>query len=336
MRIAFLLLLACSLCLHSQAPVQAQPEPSLVCLVPRVELGSVAKGRKVTHAFKLENRSRAPLNIHEVNASCDCTTAPLPIKVLAPGATVELPVTFDSTKFEGRVEKSIVVTSDDPVRPALVLDLVATVVDAWTITPGGVYFGHHSRFTPFEARVRLERKDGREPVVRGAAVRNAPLIDEPEILRLPQQKAVEVILRIAPGAPEGLVKGKLALVLDDPEQPSRELAIQGQLVNEIEASPRALDLGAVAQGALAAVPLRLTTFRTGLEIKEIAVEPAWITAQLAPRKALEASSIRAHKVQFQVAQEAPLGPFQARVRVRTNSPYQPELTVEIRGTITAR
>jgi len=76
MRLASLLFLACSLCLHGQAPALARPEPSLACLVPRVELGTIIKGRKVTHAFRLENRSRAPLNILGVNASCDCTTAP--------------------------------------------------------------------------------------------------------------------------------------------------------------------------------------------------------------------------------------------------------------------
>lgn len=309
------------------------PEPFLFCLAPRVQLGEVTKGSKVTHVFKLENRSRAPLNIKDVSASCDCTTAPLAAKTLAPGATLELPVTFDSAKFEGPVEKTITVSSEDPVRPVLVLELAATVVDRWTLSPAGVFFGHHSRFHPFEAKVRVTRKDGQEPVVRAATLQGLPVFDEVEVVRLPEQKAVELVLRAAPGAPLGLMKGKLSLVLGDPEQPFRELPVMGQFVDDLEAAPRVLELGQVPLGGSAPLPLRVTTFRHGLEIKGLSVEPAWLAVVLTQRKALDASAIRGYLVRFQVPKDAPIGPFKGVVKVRSNSADQSEVEVTVSGTV---
>jgi|GEM_PF-3730846 len=316
------------------APAQEGPRPALVCDAPRCDLGRVMKGGRVTHVFRLENRSPAALNLKDVRVSCDCTTAPLAVKTLAPGQGVDLPVTFDSSKFVGPVEKSVVVVSDDVVRPALVLELRATVVGRWTLEPATLAMGAVSRFQPFEARIRITRNDGKAPVVRGVKVHDGARFDA-EVIPLPDPKVVEVILRLEPGLPAGPVRGKLLLALDDGEQPFREVPILGQLVDDVSAQPESLDLGSVLAGAAANTPLRVLLNRPGIDLTGIAVEPAWITGSAALRKELPGATTRpGYTIRFQVAEAAPVGPFHGRVRVKTSSPDQPEVIVAMSGTVT--
>ena len=312
---------------------QEAPRPSLICATPRHDLGRIIKGAKVIHVFRLENRSIAPLSLKDVTASCDCTTAPLALKTLAPGQGVDLPVTFDSSTFEGPVEKSVMVVSDDPVRPVLMLELRATVVDRWTLAPATLALGPVSRFQRLEAFIHVTRNDGTDPVVRSAQVQDNPYFDA-EVVPLPDQKAVKVILRLAPGLPKGLVRAKLLLALDDPEKPFREVSILGQLVDDVAIQPETLELGDVTPGAAASIPLRVTLHRAGMEVRNIEVEPAWISASVVRRKILPGTTAnQGFTVRFRVAETAPLGAFQGRVRVKSSSPDQPELVVPLSGTV---
>jgi len=91
------------------------------------DFGEVIAGMTVTHTFVLTNAGDAPLVISRVWTSCGCTTTALPKTTIAPGESVDLTVTFNSTGYRGKVGKSIYIKSNDPVTPRLTLVMTGTV-----------------------------------------------------------------------------------------------------------------------------------------------------------------------------------------------------------------
>ena len=93
------------------------------------DFGEVVEGMLVEHAFVLTNLGDVPLVFtHNPTTTCGCTVAALPKKVLQPGESIELEVTFDSTGYGGHyVRKGIYVFTNDPQTPELHLYITGYV-----------------------------------------------------------------------------------------------------------------------------------------------------------------------------------------------------------------
>ncbi len=115
---------------------------------PRIEVkkrtwdfGTVPPRGKVTHGFLIKNAGRDSLCLVKVRITCSCATAPLEKKVLAPGDTTRLEVTFDSRGFFGPVSRVLYLQSNDSAEPMLELGVSATVG----------YRGRQLEFEPLQA-----------------------------------------------------------------------------------------------------------------------------------------------------------------------------------------
>ncbi len=139
-------------------PAAPQPaaKPAIFCEAPEYAFGKVIRGRKIGHAFVLENRGEADLRILAVVPGCECTAAPISKQVIEPGGVAVVNVIFDSTEFEGAVNKLINVQSDDPGRPEYLLELHGTVLPPYACEPKEIDFRRVSRFAhpALQAEVR--------------------------------------------------------------------------------------------------------------------------------------------------------------------------------------
>jgi hypothetical protein len=88
--------------------------------------GSMPKGVVVMHAFKFKNVGQDTLVIVRVRPTCGCTTAQSSERV-APGDQAAILTTFNSEKFNGRVNKQILIDTNDPVSPYLKVSFTATI-----------------------------------------------------------------------------------------------------------------------------------------------------------------------------------------------------------------
>lgn len=70
------------------------------------DFGRIPQGKPVTHIFKVTNTGTTPLVLEDVQASCGCTTPEWSKEPIAPGATAEIKVGYNSAS-EGPFEKSI-------------------------------------------------------------------------------------------------------------------------------------------------------------------------------------------------------------------------------------
>jgi len=104
----------------ANAPVAVFPEKSH-------DFGTMKQGDKKEHIFNLKNEGKSELIIRNIRSSCGCTAVAPAKKVLAPGETAPVKVTFDSRGKRGRQSKSITVITNDPKTPTNIIRISCNV-----------------------------------------------------------------------------------------------------------------------------------------------------------------------------------------------------------------
>jgi len=86
----------------------ANPDaPVLTFAEKQFDFGDIQPASKVNHTFKFTNTGKTPLLIADATASCGCTTPSWTKDAIAPGATGELEVQFDSHGKQGLISKQV-------------------------------------------------------------------------------------------------------------------------------------------------------------------------------------------------------------------------------------
>ncbi len=93
------------------------------------DFGSIPKESVVKHDFVFKNTGSDTLVITRVKPTCGCTTAPLSSDKIAPGETAEISASLNTKKLHGTVKKSILIDSNDPIRPYLKISFKARIND---------------------------------------------------------------------------------------------------------------------------------------------------------------------------------------------------------------
>jgi hypothetical protein len=91
------------------------------------DFGDMKQGDKKDYTFNLTNTGKSDLHIRNVRSSCGCTAVAPSKKVVSPGETVPIKVTFDSRGKRGRQSKSITVITNDPKNPTSTLRISCNI-----------------------------------------------------------------------------------------------------------------------------------------------------------------------------------------------------------------
>ncbi|MCM8800551.1 MAG: DUF1573 domain-containing protein [Candidatus Omnitrophica bacterium] len=92
------------------------------------DFGKIKEGEIVKHTFILNNDSDKILTISEVNTSCGCTVSQLEKKVINPGESINLEVSFNSRGYSGIVRQFIYVHTDSLDNPIIKYTIIAEVI----------------------------------------------------------------------------------------------------------------------------------------------------------------------------------------------------------------
>ncbi len=90
--------------------------------------GDIIQGEEVSHTFVISNSGGDILRITDVRASCGCTAAQPDKKELKPGESTNIKVTFNSKGRVGPQLKSVYVTSNDPERKEVQLNIRCNIL----------------------------------------------------------------------------------------------------------------------------------------------------------------------------------------------------------------
>ncbi|WP_162031952.1 DUF1573 domain-containing protein [Chryseobacterium potabilaquae] len=87
-------------------PAQStQPSTTIALSESNFDFGKIKKGDKVEHEYEITNTGKNPLVISEVKPGCGCTAPDFTKEPIMPGKKGKITLHFDSTNFEGNVQK---------------------------------------------------------------------------------------------------------------------------------------------------------------------------------------------------------------------------------------
>lgn len=93
------------------------------------DLGKVDEGVEVKCQFKVANKGGSPLEIEDIKSSCGCTFPVWKRRRLMPGQSAILPVTVDTAMKQDKVEKTMDVQCNDPLRSFVTLTVKLDIND---------------------------------------------------------------------------------------------------------------------------------------------------------------------------------------------------------------
>ena len=121
----------------ADAPAEADTAPAgnprVALDVALLELGDLPNGVVAERDVVVTNTGNAPLVIESVTTSCGCTSAVLEPMTIAPGATGNLHIAFDSgahgPDLRGELMRRVILSSNDPSQPEAIVEVKANITD---------------------------------------------------------------------------------------------------------------------------------------------------------------------------------------------------------------
>ncbi len=123
--------LAAALLLATAASAEEAPPAPRIRVEPEsFDFGDALPGKTLRKEFAIRNFGDAALELEKVSTTCGCTAALAGAQRIEPGGSTPLRVTFQTRRFSGKVERRVLVRSNDPQTPLLEIRVSATVGEA--------------------------------------------------------------------------------------------------------------------------------------------------------------------------------------------------------------
>jgi hypothetical protein len=205
--------------------------PRLEVRPQKLEFGSMKRGEKLRKSLYVRNGGDRELIITKIRPSCtECVVDQPPLRPLAPGQEMELPVTFQASDLPGDHTAYITFETNDPLEPLkrvyLSVTIEATKRPRLTLRADVIDLGVVLAGEPAECSVELANAG--DAALRVKDFSAAPGVER--VGELPTEIAPgaghDLKLRLNPDA-AGPVKDYVTVVTDDPERPVLTVPIQG-------------------------------------------------------------------------------------------------------------
>ncbi|MCZ6726714.1 MAG: DUF1573 domain-containing protein [Acidobacteria bacterium] len=299
-----------------------------------VDVGVIARGNTVEHAFEIRNEGDATLEILEVKPTCGCTVVDFD-STIAPGASGNVVAKLDSKGLRGPIAKTVRVFTNDGRNPQIDLVIKANV-RAWV------------EASPGYARFLAVLGEGGEPVVQTiysdepgelvvTKVRSPyPFVEvdyreagEEEGLSGKDGRQWIIEMSLAPNAPEGSFADFVTVELQHPRLKRLRIPVSGFVRPVIAVLPRVVDFGrkdlSIPQTAI-------------LEVKNLGGPDVTLgtiestIAGLTPEVEVIEEG-RLYRLRMTLAPGMAKGDFRGTLTIPTSSQLQPLVEVTVRGTV---
>lgn len=122
-------------------PQAPQVDPNLPKTVmsftqEQYDFGTVPEGEVVKRTFKFKNTGKEPLIISDAKGSCGCTVPKWPREPIAPGASSDIVVEFNSDKKTGKRNQQVTITANT-TPPQTIIRLTGNVTPKAGDAAGG-------------------------------------------------------------------------------------------------------------------------------------------------------------------------------------------------------
>ncbi len=265
-------------------PLPAQPtasaygenDPILTFDAETKNFGNINDDKPVSHEFKFTNTGKSTLIISNTQGSCGCTVPALSKREYAPGESGTIAVTYNPHNRRGKQHTTVTVTSNDPVRAAVVLNVESHVIPMVQIDPPIVNFGTVNKGTASSQSVTVSTRipdlkvteviTNNPKVTAKAGEGVKTVLDGTDVTQYP------ITLTLDPTTEVGQIQVQVSIMTTDGTK-ALSVTAMGEIVGDIAAAPSRVQLGGVTPAQPMTTQFRLSS-RNGKAFKVLAVEEA--------------------------------------------------------------
>lgn len=317
------------------SPLATQPTAEEVSAVgtPKIafektehDFGEMEKQQSVKHIFKFKNEGDALLVIEKVRATCGCTGTLLSQKELPAGEEGTIEVTFRAGVSGGKSQKSIYVHSNDPEQPSAQLKIKATVVVPVEVKPRSLFWVVERDKTSIrmvklvhQPEVKLNITDLKFSSPESAF--SASVSPEADA----EMPTYNIEVTCDGSLPSGNFNEKLTIHTDNPDYPTMNVTLRGNVAGTVRVTPNAVALGVIKDGVIPARRIRVYAVdKDDFEITGLEPTSALIKTDMTKEENTDRYSIN-----VTLTESPPIGAFSEKLVVKTNVPEEESIEIPV-------
>jgi len=324
---------ALALCLQTSAS-RAAGTPRALVPVQTYDFGTVEQGQKVSHCFELENRGNGPLEIVRMQLSLPDMSARVPASIPA-GQTAKICIEFGTSTLDLKVRAQALLFTDDPSARQISLLVAGAVRAPIDFVPMSAVFAAVWKGEGSQSAIRIVNNRPEPLRVSGLNVEGKDFKAQLETQK--PGRVYKLVVTIPHDLAPGYYGGTIDLNTDNPEYAHVRVPVNIVVRNEIYTFPLGINFGSISLAQINsnrdASDLEqwvLVKKRTGkFKITSIRSEVAAIQFTQSPQGESNTFRITATLARDGVRP----GPLAGDIRVTTDDPATPELTIPVSGNI---
>jgi Protein of unknown function (DUF1573) len=210
------------------------------------DFGSVARGPVQTHAFRVVNNTKQPVNISSVRVSCGCTSASAAKPFLNPGEETAIVARMDTSRFIGVKSVTIFVQFDRPTFEEVRLWVQANARNDFSVSPDGLAFGEVKRASSPSLSNTITFYGSQTKITEVKSESNYVHAAIKEVTGADGQPAYELTAKLREDVPIGKWYTDVWVKTNNPEYPQIRVPLTMEVESGLSVSPDAVSLGQVA------------------------------------------------------------------------------------------
>ncbi len=203
------------------------------------DLGKLTAPGKVSGVFKFKNTGTALLEIAQPDTSCGCTVAEVSPNKLAPGRSGEIIYTVNLDHVMGRVQKQIMVHSNDPKTPEVDLTVQLDYTPLYELSPMVLRIVLPANKDEAHATFTIVRNDGQplalEKLVPSQKWLSAAL--DPSVSPQAGSAQVDVAVHRPPHPPMTMIANVQLWAGNQADRPIQTMFLSCDVQGELSATP---------------------------------------------------------------------------------------------------
>jgi len=312
-------------------PAQETKKPKIQFQENFFDFGKIEQQKTVSHIFKFKNTGTSDLIIDNLKSTCGCTAALVTSKVIPPGASGEIKVTFSSKNFQGEVKRSVYVFSNDPQNSKYTLNIKAYVRAFLEAKPKYIDFGNFKKGESVSKSLVVKNLTNEPITIKDirSDLKEIKIANFEKEINPNEETVINLTLNLS--QPPGNFFGNIEIT--SAEHPDEKLIVpaSGRIIGDITVTPENLYFGIVKKGEKSEQKIKVTNnSETALRLIEVRstlefIKPNFNGKPIPPKENVELT--------LSLLPTAPAGSFKGKIDIKTDNKVQPMLSSMLYGVV---
>jgi hypothetical protein len=297
------------------------------------DFGTVARGSRVRHSFRVINTTSTEIHIANWRTKCGCTDVKVGAREIPPGTQTVVEATIDTSKFQGYKASGLTLILDRPQFLEVDLNLTCFIRGDVLLNPGIVDFGVVQRKSKPTVTLVLSYLGGHPGWDVTEMKTISPLVSAKleKLDRSPGQAVqYQLVATLDSSAPSGYFKDEIALVTNDSSSPRIPISVLANVQSAVSISPSVINLGRVRAGQVATRSIMVKSSQP-FKLTDLKARSDELTAK-SSAAAEEARAMHTVTVTFKAPKQP--GPFNTVLEISTDLTDEPPTKINAFATVT--